>query len=199
MREMIKMVLVITLLAAFSGGLLAAVKDFTALKIESEKLKFVQGPTIQAIFAEADNLETVLTDRFKLGEGKAVTTFFVGVFDGKPRAVAFESSATGFGGPVGVMVAVNLDTDDVVGIGVTANTETPGIGSRAKDEPDLANQFNGLSLLRDFSVSSKGGDIDAIGGATITSDAVCAAVTTAGKTYENLKPQILKEVGAFAG
>ncbi|MBI9076939.1 MAG: FMN-binding protein [Desulfatibacillum sp.] len=199
MREMVKMIVVITLLAAFSGGLLAVVRDATAPQIESQKLKFVQGPTIQSIFAEADNLDTVLNDRFKIVDGDTETNFFIGVYDGKPSAVAFEASAVGFGGPLGVMVAVNLDTDEMIGVGVTTSAETPGIGSRAKDEPELAAQFTGLPLLQPFSVSADGGDIDAISGATVTSKAVVAAVTSAGKIYENLKPQILEKVGAFAG
>ena len=199
MRDMIKMVVVITLLAAVSGGLLAFVKDKTAPQIENQKLKFVQGPTIQAIFADADNLSTVLQDRFKLTKGDSEINFFVGKYNGKPEAVAFESYGTGFGGTLGVMVAVNLETDEMVGVGVTTSAETPGIGSRAKDEPDLANRFQGLGLLQPFSVKADGGNIDAISGATVTSRGVCAAVTAAGKTYESLKPQILEQVAAFAG
>ena len=96
-----------------------------------------------------------------------------------------------------MMVAVNLETDEMVAIGVTTSSETPGFGSRAKEEPDLANQFKGLGLLQSFSVKADGGSIDAISGATVTSRGVCAAVTSAGETYESIKPAILDKVKAL--
>ena len=46
----------------------------------------------------------------------------------KRNTVAFESSGGGFGGDIGVIVAVNVETDEIVGIAVTTHTETPGVG-----------------------------------------------------------------------
>jgi Na+-translocating ferredoxin:NAD+ oxidoreductase subunit G len=46
MNEMIKMVVVLTVLAALSGGLLAAVRTGTSEQIESQQLQFVKGPAI---------------------------------------------------------------------------------------------------------------------------------------------------------
>ena len=41
MRELIKMVVVLTVLAAFSGGLLAGLRNGTAAQIEKQQLEFV--------------------------------------------------------------------------------------------------------------------------------------------------------------
>ena len=96
MREMIQMVVVLTVLSFVSGGLLAYVKDGTKDKIEFQQLTFWKGPAIKEILKGAGN--DPITDRFKLKDGDAERSFFVGVFDGKPDTVAFESSGKGYGG-----------------------------------------------------------------------------------------------------
>ena len=62
MRDMIKMVVVLTVLAAFSGGLLAALRDATKDKIELQQLTFVKGPAIKSIFKDASN-DPIAEDR----------------------------------------------------------------------------------------------------------------------------------------
>jgi electron transport complex protein RnfG len=141
MREMIQMVVVLTVLSFVSGGLLAYVKDGTKEKIEFQQLTFVKGPAIKEILKGATN--DPITDRFKLKDGDTERSFFVGVFDGKPHVVAFESSGKGYGGDIGVMVGVNLEDDKIVGVGVTTHSETPGVGSRAKTDPTFVAQFPG--------------------------------------------------------
>jgi electron transport complex protein RnfG len=195
MNEMIKMVVVLTVLTAFSGGLLAAVKDGTKEKIEMQELKFVKGPAIKAILKGAEN--DPLADRFKIKDGETEYSIFVGKFNAKANTVAFESAATGFGGPVGVMVGINLDNDEVVGVGVTTSSETPGLGARAKSDPSFVAQFTGKTIDAPFKVSKDGGEINALSGATITSRAVCQATTNVGAVYKKLKPEIQKKLAAI--
>ncbi|RTZ96591.1 MAG: electron transporter RnfG [Deltaproteobacteria bacterium] len=195
MNEMIKMVVVLTILTAFSGGLLAAVKEGTKEKIELQELKFVKGPAIKAILKGAEN--DPLTDRFKIKDGKTEYSIFVGKFNGKANTIALESAATGFGGPVGVMVGINVDRDEVVGVGVTTSSETPGLGARAKSDPSFVAQFKGNTIKEPFKVSKDGGKINALSGATITSRAVCEATTNVAALYKKLKPEIQKKLAAI--
>jgi len=196
MREMIQMVVVLTVLSFVSGGLLAYVKDSTKEKIEVQQLTFVKGPAIKAILKGAAN--DPIKDRFKLKDGDTERSFFVGVFDGKPNTVAFESFGKGFGGELGVMVGVNLEDDKIVGVGVTTHSETPGVGARAKTDPTFVAQFPGLPAEETFKVKADGGQVDALSGATVTSRGVSAALTEAGKIYEKLKPQIADKAKTFA-
>ncbi|NVM21694.1 MAG: RnfABCDGE type electron transport complex subunit G [Desulfobacterales bacterium] len=196
MRDIIRMIVVLAVLAACSGGLLAAVKSGTAEQIEYQQLKFVKGPAIKEILQGCTN--DPIIDRFKLKDGEVERSFFVGVFDGKPNAVVFESFGKGFGGDVGMMVGVNIDTDKLLGMGVTTHSETPGLGSRAKDDPSFRAQFKGLSISEPFKVKTDGGQIDAVSGATITSRGVCQGVTDSSGFYERLKPQIMEQANAFA-
>jgi electron transport complex protein RnfG len=194
MRDMIKLFVVVVLFSAVAGGLLASVRAVTKDKIEVQQLTFVKGPALKQILAGCTN--NPLNDRFKLKYGKTDIDFFIAEFDGKQNTVAFETFGKGFGGDIGVLVAVNLDTDKIVGISVTTHSETPGVGARAKTDPTFVDQFKGLSLDEPFKVKADGGQIDAISGATVTSRGICAAVTTASELYKQLKSEIIKKVQA---
>ena len=197
MRDMIKLFVVITIFSALSGGLLAVVRSSTQERIEYQQLKFVKGPTIKAIMDGCSN--DPLVDRFKIEDEKKERSFFAGVFDGKANTVALESYGKGFGGDIGVIVAVNVENDTIVGIGVTTHSETPGPGSKAQSDPFLSSQFKGLSINEPFKVKADGGKIDAISGATISSKGVCGAVVSAAEIYLRLKTSIaekLKEIKA---
>lgn len=196
MREMIKMVVVLTVLSSFSGGLLAAIRNNTKERIEYQQLKFVKGPAIRSILEGCSN--DPIVDRFKIKDGDVEHSFFVGVFDGKPSTVALESFGKGFGGDIGVMVGVNVKEDTIVGVGVTTHSETPGVGSRAKTEPEFTAQFQGLALKEEFKVKADGGQVDALSGATVTSRGVSAALTDAAGIYERVKPQLMEKLKTFA-
>ncbi len=195
MRELIKMVVVLTALSSFSGGLLAGLRNGTAAQIENQQLKFVKGPAIKSILEGASN--DPIVDRLKITDGDVERIFFVGKFDGKANTVAFENYGKGYGGEIGLMVGVNIETDEIIGVGVTTHSETPGMGANAKDKPTFVSQFSGFSIMEPISVLSDGGKVNAMSGATITSRALCTAATKAGNVYQKLKPQLAEKLKAF--
>jgi len=195
MREMIKMIVVLTVLSSFSGGLLAAVRNKTIDRIEVQQLTFVKGPAIQAILEGASN--DPIVDRFKLEYEGSEANFFVGVFNGEPTKIAFESAGKGFGGDIGLMVGVDINADTIIGVGVTTHSETPGVGSKAQTDPSFTKQFQDMDLMSTFQVKTDGGQIDVITGATITSRGVAIGVTQAGVLYKSLKPQIEAKLKEF--
>jgi electron transport complex protein RnfG len=195
MREMIKMVVVLTILSVFSGGVLAYIRNNTQERIENQVLEFVKGPAIRAIFEGAGN--NPIADRFTLKDGDVERTFFVGVFDGEPRGVAFETAGKGYGGDVGLMVGIDVKDNQLMGVSVTTHGETPGMGAKAKSDPSFAAQFTGLALEQTVAVTQDGGSISAISGATITSRAVSSAATDADKIYQKLKTQIADKLKEF--
>ena len=84
---------------------------------------------------------------------------------------ALSASSKGFAGPV--YVELTLDAEGKIAtitIGDDAFAETAGFGAKAK-EPAFYEQFIGLSGSVEL-----GADVDAIAGATITSEAVVKAV-----------------------
>ena len=98
------------------------------------------------------------------------------VYEAPEAGWVFQVSPAGsFSGRLTLMVGV--DVDGVVnGVAVTDSGETEDLGLRAS-EPEFRNQFTGKTAA--VQLEADGGDIAAISGATITSQAVCAAVNSA--------------------
>ncbi|MGB5745803.1 MAG: RnfABCDGE type electron transport complex subunit G [Desulfobacterales bacterium] len=195
MREMIKMVVVLTILSFFSGGVLAYIRNTYQGRIDNQVLEFVKGPAVRTIFEGAGN--DPIADRFTIKDGEVERTFFVGVFDGEPRGVAFETSGKGYGGDVGLMVGIDVKDSKLMGVSVTTHGETPGMGAKAKSDPGFVAQYKGLDLEKPIAVTLDGGSISAISGATITSRAVSSAATDADKIYQKLKTQIADNLKKF--
>ncbi len=191
MREMIKMVVVLTILACFSGGVLAYLRDSTQERIDNQVLEFVKGPALRTIFEGAEN--NPITDRFILKDGDVERTVFVAFYEGKPRGIALETFGKGYGGDVGLMVGIDLDEGKLIGVGVTTHAETPGMGAKAKSDPNFAAQFKEQPIDKPIKVTVDGGSINAISGATITSRAVSTAATAAGELFNKMKDQITTE------
>jgi len=192
MREMLKLFIAVVVFSCLSGGVLAAIQNVTKERIEYQQLKFVKGPTIKKIMEGCSN--DPIIDRLRIVDEAKKIDLFIGEFEGKRNAVAFETFGKGFGGVMGVIVGVNLENDEIIGVGVTTHSETPGVGSRTKTDPDFVAQFKGLSIIEPFKVKADGGQIDALSGATISSRGVCGAVVEAGEIYKKLKPTIIKKI-----
>jgi electron transport complex protein RnfG len=192
MKEMIKMVVVLTILACASGGLLAKLHDVTKEPIAQQILELVTAPVLRTMFEGASN--DPINDRFTVTDGDQERDVFVAAYDGTPTTVAFETSGKGYGGDVGLMVAIDVGEEKLLSVSVTTHTETPGLGGEAKDNPSFVSQFAGLGLDEPIRVTDDGGGINAMSGATITSRAVCTAATEALDVYRNLKPQLTEKL-----
>ncbi len=93
--------------------------------------------------------------------------------DDQEQGYAFIASGSGYGGEISIMVG--LDTDLLIkDISIISQTETPGLGSRIEEEDFLA-QFSGLDVPQ-LELERNQGEIDAITGATVSSEAVVDAV-----------------------
>jgi len=172
---------------------MAAMREGTQERIDNQVLEFVKGPAVRQVFEGAAN--DPIAARFQLKDGNTLRNFFVGVFDGEPKGLALESSSSkGYKGDIGLIIAVDVKTDKLMGVGVTTHNETPGLGAKSKSDPKFAAQFKGVPVAGPVKVTQDGGSINAISGATITSRAVCDAVTDALGIYEKLKPQILDKM-----
>lgn len=186
MKDMIRMVVVLSVLCALSGFALSYLKMATATRIEDQVLTYVQGPALARVFAGAEN--SPIADRRKfVADGREVTVFPC-IVGGVLKGVAIEDRGRGYGGEIGVMVGFNVDNDSLAGIGVTTLKETPGLGMRVT-EAGFSDQFAGARTP--VALTAQGGGIDAVSGATISSTGVTVAVNGAAKTYARLKAELL--------
>ena len=85
---------------------------------------------------------------------------------------AVSVSPSGFGGNIDMIVGIGHD-GKIVGVNITALSETPGLGSRVNDANYLS-QYIGIS-----GKPALGTDVDAISGATISSRSVLSGVNRA--------------------
>ena len=189
MKEYIRMIAVLTAIAAVCGLLLAAVKKGTEKRIEEQILINVQGPALNRVLAQSTN--DLIQDRqeISLDEGKKVV--FPGKKNGQVWAVAYEVVAMGYKGEIGVMVGFNLENDKLTGIGILTHQETPGLGARVS-EAAFTDNFKNRSLSETFKVKKDNGIIDAVSGATISSRAVCSAVQKGIALYPEVKDKVMK-------
>ena len=189
---MISMIVVLTALTAFSGGILSVVKSGTEVQIENQVLKFQKAPAIAEIFPEVSN--DPLAERFTVEKDDVKVQIFPGTLADGSKAVAFEAKGTGFGGPIGLMVGINVATDEIIAARVTTHAETPGIGTRAKDDLSFVDQFAGKGIDANLNAKGNGGEIDAMSGATVTSLGVCTAAVQAQDLYKKLKSDIVNQI-----
>lgn len=192
MNELVRMTVVLTSLATIAGGVLAAVHTGTADRIAAQQLEYVKGPAIRSIMAATTN--NPLEDSFRLSVAEEEKTFFIGSLASGETAVAFEEFGKGFGGEIGVMVGINMDSDTILGAAVTVHSETPGLGAKAKNDRSFTSQFEGLPVSATVAVTQDGGQIDAISGATTTSRAVCDAIARSLARYQALHADLRKNV-----
>lgn len=192
MPNWLRIVLTLSIVTLISGVALGGLNAVTKERIEINILKNKQMPAVESIFTDAEN--NLLEDRksLKLGDQEEQLLFPMKK-GGETKAVAFEFSGKGFGGDVGVMMGVDIETGDLVGIGMTVLSETPGVGMKAT-EPTFTKRFRGLKKSTNFHVKQDGGQIDAITGATITSRAVCDALRAGYDFWEKHQEEIKKTI-----
>lgn len=187
MRDIIRMAIVLTVICAFSGFVLAFVKQATQSAREYQILKYVKGPSIEAVLPEYDNdpIKEAITLEFgKDKKGEPIEKqIFPAKKGGQIVAVAYNSTQTGYHGEIDLMVGVTPD-GKLTGVSIMTHTETPGLGARITEE-QFTKQFQGLS-----GEIALGSEVSAISGATISSKAVVSAVNDALSQF----PKVMKEV-----
>lgn len=182
MREIIHMIVVLSIICASSGALLVNLKKSTKDRIEQQVLTYVQGPALLAVLENHDN--DPIAERVTIGD----VTVFPALRDGKLVGVAVETFAPGYSGDIGVMVGFDVQKDELLGIGITTQTETPGLGTRVT-APSFTAKFKAHGL-ESMDLTSRGGDIDGISGATYSSTGTVDAVRRAIEIYRSIKPKI---------
>ncbi len=198
MRDMIKMVVVLTVIATVMGSTLSIMKGYLNEQIEYSTIKFVKGPAVLAVFTGYDNDPLRDVTKGVILEEKAGSSVVKSIFpakkNGKPFAIAFEVTGKGYSGLIGIMIGVDLKTGHLTGMRVMTHIETPGLGARST-EPAFYEQFSGLET-KDIALSDKGGKINGITGATNTSTGVVEAVKQGLELFARTKDKIVKALGA---
>ncbi len=162
MKEAVRIIVPMVLVAVISAGLISLAYGFTKPYID-EKEKLMTDSMLKEIFPEMGSYTKEDNGYVILKEGQTIG-----------KAVI----STRFGYSSEIKMLVGLDNNDtVMGVRVIFQEETPGLGSRIA-EPGFYSQFEGLKE-EDIKLKKDGGKIDAVTSATISSTAAVEAVRDA--------------------
>ena len=173
-----KMFLVLTVIGAVSGGILAGVFHVADPLIQANREKELN-EAIFVVLPEAKDYKIL-----EKGIDKTKVIVYQGLdADGRPVGLAFIADGGGFQGNIRIMVGLSVDYLKLKGIKVIEQNETPGLGNRIK-EPAFEGQFKGLEIKPKveyikYRKPEKPNQIQAITGATISSDAVVKNINNA--------------------
>ncbi len=180
------MVVVLGFISSVAGLALDRVKTLTDPIIENYTLEQKVKPSLEAFFGPIGIDNDYIADRVKLELGKDEIgrmqrlTVFKGKKGGAVTAVALQTSAAGYGGDLTVLTAFDVENGVVLGVKTLDQKETVGLGARVADDREpFIGQFGGMSFDKGIALSSSGGEVDAISGATISSTAFTKAVNKA--------------------
>ncbi len=179
MKDIVRLVIVLTLITVCAGFVLSLVESLTREPI-AEQRRLEKLRALSAVLPEFDNSPD--QDRVVLPvgvdkKGKPVErTFYLGRADGKITGVAFEAIAPdGYSGDIAVMAGVRPD-GTVVAVEILRHAETPGLGDKIEEEW-FKQQFEAKRLDNaDWRVKKDGGEFDEITGATISPRAIVGAL-----------------------
>ena len=194
MREIKKMIIVLTAIAVVMGTTLSFIESITREPIEYSKLKFVKGPAILSVLTDYDNDPIKDFKKDVQFDKNIAKSIFPAKKNGRCFAIAFEVTGAGYHGPIGIMMGVDIKSGNLIGMRVMTHTETPGLGARSV-EPSFYKQFSDLEI-DDVALSDQGGKINAISGATVTSQGVVETVRKGLELFVRKKDKIISALGA---
>ena len=164
-------VIFITLVVFVSVALVSGTDSITKDKIIYQIEQKIQGMLVETFpdmneYTFTDDIYTIYSDNTLVG-------------------YAFLATGKGYGGDIDILVGLE-DEQTLKGITIVTQSETPGLGSRII-ESSFVSEFVGANI-DDIFLKKDGGQIDAITGASISSEAVVDVVrNTAMEKVKSLK------------
>ena len=195
MNKIIKNTLILTAITVVSGLLLGVVYNVTKEPIAQAQENTKQ-EAHRAVLADASSFETLDFNAEStlslLTENGYTSDTITEVAEGKDNSgetigyVISVQSSEAYDGTLDLSVGIATD-GTVKGVEMLSISETAGLGMKA-DEAEFKDQYKDKNV-ENFTVTKTGEDgdnmIDAISGATITSNAVTNAVNSALVYYQN--------------
>ena len=160
----LRLTLTLFLITTIVAGLLGLVNYVTADTIAEQIAQKAENAMRQVL--EADGYEPL-----DVPEESAVTA----AYRAGDRGYVVRVAPNGFGGAIDMMVGVDV-SGAVTGVAIVSQSETASLGANCTRE-DFRAQFTGKTGT--LSVSTDGGEIEALTGATVSSRAVTEGVNTA--------------------
>lgn len=179
-KEVIKVAVILFLITALSAGILGFINSVTAPLIRENNIKTEQSALAavlpDCVFEEIS--DTADYDELTDGNGSIIKIYKATDENGNAKGVCVITETTGY--DVGIQTVTGVSSDlSVTGIEIISMNETPGLGANAKEQ-SFRQQYIGKSYPVGVSKTSETeNDIQAISGATKTSNGVTNGVNIA--------------------
>ncbi len=174
-KEIIRIAVTLFLIVGITAFLLSVVNELTYRKIDEN-----QNAKINLAMSEVLPAESYEKKEMSFEEGSGVSAIYEAHGeDGSVIGHCVQANAMGFGGAIELVVGVDKD-GGVTKARVVSMSETPGVGTKTKDESFLS-AFEGKSgnLAVTKGEVKKETEIAAISGATVSSTAVTSGINAA--------------------
>ncbi len=193
MKDIIKLLVALTLIACIAGLVLSVVEKATREPIAAQR-KAQMVKALSAVLPDFDNspdADSVVLENGVDKKGNPVLiTFYRARKNNQLVGTAFKMIAPeGYSGNIEIMIGVKPD-QSINAIEILTHAETPGLGSKIA-EGWFKEMFRGKSLENaDWRVKKDGGEFDQISGATISPRAVVGALKAGLEFYRDNSQRI---------
>lgn len=194
MREIASLSIKLLIITAVAAISLAFTNSITKDKI-AEQIALENELARQTVLSQAESFEAIdqkiVSDgakKLEFENPEIVAEVFTGMKDSTVEGYTFKVLPKGYGGEITVLVGISLD-GKVTGLKVVSHNETPGLGANATKDSFQA-QFNNKQIEIPLTVVKGGSagdsEVQAITGATITSEAVTDGVNYAIQMFKEI-------------
>ena len=189
--EVVKISLILFLITAIAALLLAYVNKVTAPLIAENNQKKINDAlavvmTSATDFEKVENTDTA--EKIADNYGAKIDSVYMAKNDGKTVGVCAIVVTKGYDAGLTTAVGVNLD-GQVEGIEIISHNETPGLGANAA-KPEFKDKFKGKTQnIAVVKSGAKDNEIDAMSGATMTSNGVTNGVNC----VSDIAAELMKE------
>jgi len=197
MKESLRLVLTLTVAGLLSGIVIVSAYELTLPRIEANKAAALKAAVFEVV-PGSDHLERFewADGELRAAEGPAGESESVyAAYDaaGELAGWAIPGAGAGFQDTVRLICGYDPVTGRLLGMRVLESRETPGLGDRILKDEAFVSSFEDLAIEPEVVVVKDGADadneVDAITGATISSEAVVRIVNdAAGRWVDRLPP-----------
>jgi len=185
------------IITAVLTGILSGIYEFTKPMIQTNEDIAIKKAHLYAFNIEypseasSDEIEKIYYDKIQVETIDETIIYVAKGTDNQPEAYGFNFAGGALWGEIEGILVLSPDLEKVIGIDFTEQNETPGLGGRI-DEPEFKEQFRGVELNSDgapliYRTTSQPGQVDAITGATLTSNSVLEIIN---ETIERAKKNL---------
>jgi electron transport complex protein RnfG len=179
-KEIIVIIAKLVLISAVASAVLGATYVPTQEQLRIAEQRQTQ-ETLSQLMPEAGEFEPVYS-----GENEEEVLYYKAYdSDGNLIGYGFVTEQSGYDDEIKMAAAVDANLEQMYGMEILRQAETPGKGSKITNA-EFKNQFNNLPL-GGLALSQNNGNVDAISGATVSSSAV---VTGLNNKIEQIEQEI---------